>query len=90
MDFIAVGGFIIQGLAAIVATVLWSDYKDMKKKMEKLDDELATHKIEAAGKYLTRDEMKSVVDSVNQALDRHADKLENRLDRLEKHILESR
>lgn len=90
MDFASIAGYVLQGLCAIVATVLWSNFTDMKKKIEKLDDELATHKIEAAGKFLTRDEMKSVVDSVNQALDRHADKLENRLDRLEKHILESR
>lgn len=90
MDVASIMQWAFQGLASMLIVVLWAILRDLKLKVEKLDDDVANHKIEAAGKYLTRDEMKNMVETINQTLERHADKVDHRFDRFEQRLLEAR
>lgn len=93
--------WVLQALLGAFGAVLWSLYGDIKCKHEELEDEffkfraesakeLADYKTDSAARFLTREEMEKMVGSIRQTLDRNADKLEARLDRLEERITEVR
>lgn len=93
--------WVLQAVLGAFGAVLWSVFNDLKKKHDDLEDEfykckheaakeLADYKADSAAKFLTREEMEKMVGSIRQTLDRNADKLEARLDRLEERITEVR
>lgn len=90
MDFVAVGGYILQGLCVIVATILWANFKDVKAKADKANNDLAEYKLIVAEKYTTGEELREAVAAINRSFDQYSTKLDARLDRLEERILEAR
>jgi hypothetical protein len=78
----------LQGITGAFCCVIWSMLTDIKKKADKNADELAVYKILVAERHITKTELKDSVDSINQAFERHASRIDVRLDRLEQRILE--
>lgn len=84
----------LNGVMAVAATVLWSIIQEMKTKhkeleikIDKLEDAHAAHQVDVNARFVTREELKSFINSLTQTLDRQTDKLENRLARMEELIL---
>lgn len=90
MDFAAVAVYVLQGLCAIVVTILWTNFRDVKAKADKANEDLANYKLFVAEKYTTSEELREAVTAINRSFDQYSTKLDARLDRLEERILEAR
>lgn len=77
----------LQAVVSAFCAVLWSQLQDTKKKAEKASEDLASYKVAAAEKFLTKIELKDAVEVLNKAFERHATRIDERLDKLEERIL---
>lgn len=80
--------WILQALLGGICAILWSNLSDIKKKADKVADDLSDYKTQSAEKFITKVELKDAVESLNQAFERHASRIDQRLDKLEERILE--
>jgi len=80
--------WILQAALGGISCILWRNLSDVKHKAEKAADDLANYKVFVAEKYITSDELRQAVDALNQAFERHASRMDVRLDKLEGHIME--
>jgi ubiquinone biosynthesis protein UbiJ len=80
--------WIVEALLGALCCVLWSNLNDVKRKADKVAEDLADYKTQSASTYITKVELKDAVESLNQAFERHASRIDARLDRLEEHIME--
>lgn len=90
MDVAALFMWAFQGVCAMLITVLWFLFRDVKAKAEKATNDLSAYKLDVAEKYTTGEELREAVAAINRAFDGYSTKLDNRLDRLEERILEAR
>lgn len=81
---------VLQGLTSAFCVVLWSILNNIRAKADKTADDLSSYKLLVAERYTSKTELKDSVEAINQAFERHATRIDIRLDRLEERIIEMR
>lgn len=76
----------IQALLGALSTVLWVMLYETRKKAEKVEQELAAYKVEAAEKFTTKHELRAAIESLSKAIEMQSSRMDSRFDRLEERL----
>ena len=65
------------------SSLLWASFQDVKKKAESVGRELADYRVHCAERFITADEMKSVVHEINASFEKYGNRIDASLLRIE-------